>query len=378
MDMDFTRYSRHILLPRVGMEGQRKLNQASVLIIGAGGLGSPISLYLAAAGVGRIGLVDPDQVTVSNLQRQILYSTSQAGEDKVIAAKRRLTDLNPGCQVDIFPTTFTAQNARDIAEGFDSLVDGTDNLTTRYLINDLCVLTGRPYVFGAIQQFEGQVALFDARVGPCYRCVFGVPPAAEHIPLPSDSGVFGVIPGLVGLLQAAEVLKIILGIGDTLARKLVLINSLTSSFEHIEVQKEPSCPVCGESPEIDSLLDYEQHCGATYANQPVALPDECELTPAELADRLDSGVAFTLVDLRTDVEREISHIPGAVPLPYHQLGKKMDDFDRESQYVLFCRAGKTSAWAVKRFHQAGFNKVSYLKGGINAWVEETDPSMPQY
>ena len=378
MDVDFSRYSRQILLPRVGVEGQRKINQASVLIIGAGGLGSPISLYLAAAGVGRIGLVDPDQVSVSNLQRQILYSSNMAGEKKVDVAKRRLTDLNSDCQVDIFETVFTADNAPDIAEGYDILVDGTDNLTTRYLINDLCVLTGRPYVFGAIQQFDGQVALFDSRIGPCYRCVFGDPPPSEHIPLPADSGIFGVLPGLVGLLQAAETLKIILGIGETLAGKLVLINSLTAGFEHIDVQKDPSCSVCGENPEIEALLDYEQHCGASHSNEPVDLPEGCEITPSDLADRLKQSKDIILLDLRTAMERGISHIPGAVQIPYHQLEKKMDELNRESEYVLFCRAGKTSVWAVKRFHKAGFNKVTYLKGGINAWAKAFESSMPQY
>jgi adenylyltransferase/sulfurtransferase len=252
---ELLQYSKQILLPQVGIDGQRKLKQASVLIIGAGGLGSPISLYLAAAGIGRIGIVDPDRVSLSNLQRQVLYSFNMVGEMKVEVAEERLTGLNPCCQIDIFPVAFTSENAKEIAEGYNIIVDGTDNLTTRYLINDLCVLTARPYVYGAIQVFDGQIALFDSRIGPCYRCVFGSPPPSEHIPLPADSGVFGVLPGLVGLLQAAEILKIVLGIGETLAGKLVLINSLTAEFEHIEVLKDPNCPVCGENPEIEVLLD---------------------------------------------------------------------------------------------------------------------------
>ncbi len=378
MDVDFSRYSRQILLPRVGIDGQRKINQASVLIIGAGGLGSPISLYLAAAGVGRLGIVDPDQVSVSNLQRQILYSTSMVGDMKVEAAKLRLMDLNPDCQVDIFRVAFRSDNAHEIADGFEILVDGTDNLTTRYLINDLCVLTARPYVFGAIQQFDGQVALFDSRIGPCYRCVFGDPLPVEHIPLPADSGVLGVLPGLVGLLQAAETLKIILGIGETLAGKLVLVSSLNAGFERIEVQKDPRCPVCGENPEIKALLDYGEHCGASYHNEPIDLNEDCEITSSELADRLKQGEAINLVDLRTALERDISHIPGAAHIPYHQLGKKFDVLDQKAAYVLFCRAGKTSVWAQNQLHKAGFSKVRYLKGGINAWAEEIDPSMPQY
>lgn len=376
--LELLRYSKHILLPQVGIDGQRKLKQASVLIIGAGGLGSPIGLYLVAAGIGRIGVIDPGQVNISNLQRQVLHSSSMAGVFKVESAKKRLMDLNPHCEIDIYPVAFTSENAQEIAHGFDILVDGTDNLTTRYLINDLCVLTSRPYVFGAIHQFEGQMALFDSRVGPCYRCVFGDPPPSEHIPLPADSGVFGVLPGLVGLLQAAETLKIILGIGETLGGKLVLINSLAARFEHIDVQKDPNCRICGDDPEIKSLLDYAEHCGASYQNEPIDLHADCEITPSELADRLSQGDHINLMDLRTEIEASISQIPGAVHIPYHQLGEKIDDLDQEAEYVLFCRAGKTSIWALKHLHEAGFCKVRYLKGGINAWSKEIDPSMPQY
>ena len=249
------RYSRQVLLPQVGFEGQRKIMDASVLIVGIGGLGSISSLYLAAAGVGRIGLVDPDRVDISNLQRQVLYTSSMAGELKVEAAKKHLSDLNPHCQIDIYPTSFSVENAEAIAKGYDILVDGTDNLPTRYLINDLCVLTGRPFVFGAIEKFEGQMALFDPHSGPCYRCVFGDPPPPENMPNSGERGVFGVLPGLVGLLQAAETLKLILGLGETLAGKLVLVNSLYAGFEHIVVEKDRGCIVCGADPKIASLIE---------------------------------------------------------------------------------------------------------------------------
>jgi sulfur-carrier protein adenylyltransferase/sulfurtransferase len=249
------RYSRQVLLPQVGREGQRKIMDASVLVVGIGGLGSISSLYLAAAGVGRIGLVDPDDVDISNLQRQVLYSTSMAGELKTAAAKKRLSDLNPHCQIDLYPTAFSAENAETIADGYDIIVDGTDNLPARYLINDLCMLTGRPFVFGAIDRFEGQMALFDPRKGPCYRCVFGDPPQPENMPNSSERGVFGVLPGLVGLLQAAETLKLILDLGETLAGKLVLVNSLDAGIEHIVVEKDQDCIVCGTHPKIKTLTD---------------------------------------------------------------------------------------------------------------------------
>lgn len=375
---EYIRYSRQLILPQVGVEGQRKLKEASVLIVGAGGLGSPISLYLAAAGIGRIGLVDPDRVDESNLQRQVIYESGMVGQPKVEAARARLIDLNPHCQVDVFQTTFTSATAEEITSEFEILVDGSDNLTTRYLMNDLSVLTSRAYVFGAVQQFEGQMALFDARIGPCYRCIFGDPPPPEHFPIPGDSGVIGVLPGLVGMLQAAETLKFLLGIGDTLAGKLVLINSLTAEFEHIEVQKDPNCPVCGDHPEIKALLDYEQHCGASHKNEPLNLPEACEITPYELAERLNQDNKITLLDLRTTMELEVSHIPGAVHFPYHRLREKISELDQEADYVLFCRAGKTSVWALKQLNKAGINKVRYLMGGINAWAEEIDSSMKQY
>ena len=253
---ELARYSKQIILPQVGIEGQRKLKNASVLIIGLGGLGSPVSLYLTAAGVGRIGLVDGDRVGLSNLQRQVLYSTSVVGEAKTNAARRRLLDLNPHTQIDVYPETFTSENAKEIAELYDILVDGTDNLNSRYLINDLCVLTAKPFVYGAVDKFEGQIALFDPQNGPCYRCVFGDPPSPEHSPFPADNGVFGVLPGLVGLLQAAEALKFILEMGESLSGKMVLINSLNASFEHIDLQKNKNCIVCGDNPQINDLIDY--------------------------------------------------------------------------------------------------------------------------
>lgn len=372
------RYSKQIILTQVGIEGQRKLKRASALIIGLGGLGCSVSLYLAAAGVGRVGLVDCDQVALSNLQRQILYSTNRVGEGKAEAAKQRLLDLNPHCQIDDYHTTFTSENAKEIAEGYDIIVDGTDNLTTRYLINDLCVLTSKPFVYGAVDQFEGQMALFDSQSGPCYRCVFGDPPAPEHMPLSAEGGVFGVLPGLVGLLQAAETLKFFLEIGESLAGKLVLVNSLDARFEHIALQKNPNCVVCGEDPQIRKLIDYPEDCGLSYTNEPVEQQANYEVTPKELELELKQGDEIHLIDVRSVVESEITHIPGAKNIPYQELIQSIEKLDRKADYVLFCRAGKISAWAQNHLRKFGFRKVRYLKGGINAWAEQVDSGLPKY
>jgi len=371
-------YSRQLMLPKVGLAGQRKLKQAAVLIIGAGGLASPASLYLAAAGVGRIGIVDYDRVEISNIQRQILYDMGSLGQPKADAARERLLAINPHLQVDAFTEPFTSQNAVQVSEGFDILVDGTDNLTTRYLINDLCVLTGRPYVFGAVYQFEGQVALFDSTNGPCYRCVFGEPPPPEQGPSCADNSVIGVLPGLVGVLQATETLKIILGIGETLAGKLVLINALQASFPQIDVNKNPDCKVCGGKPQITHLMDYAEYCGASYANQPDHDQPNDEITPRQLAKRLNAGEQIQLIDLRSEIELQISHIPGAEHIPYLKLSQSLDKLNRDEELVLFCRNGSRSVWAQRLLQKAGFNHVQILHGGINAWVQDVDPSQPQY
>lgn len=375
---EILRYSRHLMIPEVGLEGQRKIKHASVMVVGAGGLGSPVGLYLAAAGVGHMGIVDYDQVEMSNLQRQVLHGMSTLGTPKAESARKRMLDINPTIQVDVFPTAITSENAFGLSKGFDILVDGTDNLPTRYLINDLSVLTGRPFVFGAVFRFEGQVSLFDARSGPCYRCVFGEPPPPELVPTCADNGVFGIMPGLVGLLQATETLKIILGIGETLSGKLVLINALDTSFQTVQVKKNPKCKICGESPSITTLVDYEAYCGVPFTNRPSHEHLEQEISPRELAERMAKGKKMRLIDVREAVEAQISSLPGAELIPYELLSLNLERLNPEEEIVLYCRSGNRSRYAQRLLMESGFKKVWNLSGGINAWGEQVDHSIWQY
>ena len=373
------RYSRHLVIPEVGMEGQRKLKAASVLIIGTGGLGSPIALYLAAAGVGRIGLVDYDVVDESNLQRQIVHGTDRLGMLKVESARKRLLELNPFIQVDVYNEIFSAENAETIASEYEILVDGTDNFPTRYLLNDLAVLTGRPYVYGSVFRFEGQVSVFDARRGPCYRCLFPEPPPPESVPSCADAGVFGVLPGTIGTLQATEVIKLILNAGQPLIGKLLLYDALDMSFEVIALRKNPQCKVCGEHPEITHLIDYEAFCGVPARPHPqVEAGEGFDLSPEELAQRLQSGASPVLIDVRHPVESQISALPGALQIPLEKLPTKLQELNPQAEYVLFCRTGVRSARALKIMRAAGFQHVKHLKGGLNAWAERIDPKMLRY
>ncbi len=376
---EIKRYSRHLLIPEVGMEGQRKLKAASVLVVGSGGLGSPVALYLAAAGVGRIGIVDYDVVDASNLQRQVLHSTEAVGTPKVESAKRRLVSLNPDIQVDAYDTAFTSANARQIAEPYDILVDGTDNFPTRYLINDLSVFTGKPYVYGSIFRFEGQVSVFDSREGPCYRCLFPEPPPPGSTPSCAEAGVFGVLPGTVGTLQATETLKLILGIGEPLTGKLMLYDALEMNFITVQLRKNPACKVCGEHPEITELIDYEDFCGAPIQE----IPDEevqsrWDITPPQLAKRLQEPNPPLLLDVRQPVERMIADLPGSKMIPLDQLPERLEELHPAQEIVVFCRAGHRSSRAVEFLHQAGFEQARNLRGGINAWSEEVDPNVRQY
>jgi molybdopterin/thiamine biosynthesis adenylyltransferase/rhodanese-related sulfurtransferase len=373
------RYSRHLVIPEVGMEGQRKLKAASVLIVGTGGLGSPIALYLAAAGVGHIGLVDYDVVDESNLQRQIAHGTDRLGMLKVESARKRLLELNPFIQVDVYNEVFSAENAETIASGYEILVDGTDNFPTRYLLNDLAVLTCRPYVYGSVFRFEGQVSVFDARHGPCYRCLFPEPPPPESVPSCADAGVFGVLPGTIGTLQATEVIKLILGVGQPLIGKLLLYDALDMSFEIITLRKSPQCKVCGEHPEITHLIDYETFCGVPARPHPQAEVGEgFDLSPEELAWRLQSGDSPVLIDVRHPVESQIAALPGALQIPLEKLPAKLQELNPHAEYVLFCRTGVRSARALKIMRMAGFQHVKHLKGGLNAWAERVDPKMLRY
>jgi adenylyltransferase/sulfurtransferase len=360
----------------VGLQGQRKLKAASVLIIGTGGLGSPVALYLAAAGVGRIGLVDFDVVDASNLQRQIIHGSGTLGDLKVESAKKRLLDLNPDIRVDAHNEMFSAENAFRIAEPYDIIVDCSDNFPTRYLSNDLAVLTGKPNVYGSIFRFDGQVSVFDASRGPCYRCIFPEPPPPGAVPTCAEGGVLGILPGTIGTLQATEVVKLILGVGEPLIGTLLLYDALEMRFDRIKLRKNPQCKVCGEHPEITGLMDYEAFCG--FGREPDALGEEWEITPAELADRLKRGDSLKLVDVREPHEAEIARIPGAESIPLGQLTSRIAELNPDEEIVLICKEGTRSARALKVLREAGFRKARNLKGGINAWAQAVEPSLPVY
>lgn len=376
---EIRRYSRHLLMPEVGLQGQRKLKAASVLVVGTGGLGSPVSLYLAAAGVGRIGLVDYDVVDFTNLQRQIVHGTSSLGREKVVSARDRLLDLNPSIQVDVYNEPFTADSALRIAAPYDLIIDGTDNFPTRYLINDVCVLSGKPNVYGSIFRFEGQLSVFWATHGPCYRCLFPEPPPPGLVPSCAEGGVFGVLPGTIGTLQATEALKLILGIGDPLIGKLLLYDALATSFETVQLKKHPRCRICSESPEITELIDYEAFCGAPgHERAEARLPEAWEIEPQELAGRLQRNEPLRLIDVREPHELEISRIDRAELIPLGELASRLHELDSAQDIVLFCKSGTRSARALELLAGAGFRKVKHLRGGINAWAEQIDPEQPIY
>ncbi len=376
---EILRYSRHLLIPEVGLEGQRKLKAASILVIGTGGLGSPVALYLAAAGVGHIGLVDYDIVDESNLQRQVIHGTSSLGELKVESARQRMLDLNPEIEVEIYNEPFTSANAMRIAQDYDVIVDGTDNFPTRYLSNDVCVLLGKPNVYGSIFRFEGQVSVFDARRGPCYRCLFPEPPPPGMVPSCAEGGVLGVLPGTIGTIQATEALKLILGIGEPLIGRLLLYNALDMSFDFVKLRKNPKCKICGENPEITELIDYDAFCGVAGHNlEEGSAGEEWDIMATELAQKLKKGEPICLIDVREPHELEISRLEGAELIPLGQLAARLSDLDSTKNIVLFCKSGTRSARALDILVSAGFRRVKNLKGGINAWAREIDPSLPIY
>jgi len=376
---EILRYSRHLLIPEVGLEGQRKLKAASVLIIGTGGLGSPVALYLAAAGVGHIGLVDYDVVDYSNLQRQVIHGTSTLGYLKVESARNRLVDLNPDIQVDIYNEPFISANARQVADPYDLIVDGTDNFPTRYLTNDLCVLTGKPNIYAAIYRFDGQVSVFDARQGPCYRCLFPEPPPPGLVPSCAEGGVLGVLPGTIGTLQATEALKVLLGIGQPLIGKLLLYNALDTSFEFIKLRKNPNCKVCGSNPTVTELIDYDAFCGVPgIGHTQGSAGDEWDITAGELAERLRQGDPIHLIDVREPHELEISRLDGAQIIPLGQLASRLPELNSTEEIIVFCKSGVRSERALEILAGAGFRKLHHLLGGINAWARDVDPSLPIY
>ncbi|MEN4013628.1 MAG: molybdopterin-synthase adenylyltransferase MoeB [Bellilinea sp.] len=376
---EILRYSRHLLIPEVGLEGQRKLKSAAILLVGSGGLGSAIGLYLAAAGVGRIGLVDYDRVDSSNLQRQVIHDSGRVGKLKVESARDRMRMLNPFVQVDIFNEVFSAANAERIAAEYAILVDGTDNFPTRYLLNDLAVLTKKPFVYGSIFRFEGQVSVFDATRGPCYRCLFPEPPPPDTVPSCADAGVFGVLPGTIGTIQAAEVIKYFLGIGEMLVGKLLLYDALEMSFQTIHLRKNPRCKACGENPEISQLIDYDAFCGIQTVNpNQNFVGSDRDIDPPELFERLKRGEKIHLIDVRDPVEQQVSALPGAVVIPLERLGNKVKELDPQGEYILFCRTGVRSARGVRQMAAAGFQRVKNLRGGLNAWADQVDPDMLKY
>jgi sulfur-carrier protein adenylyltransferase/sulfurtransferase len=372
------RYSRHLILPEVGLTGQQKLKAASVLIIGTGGLGSPVALYLAAAGVGRIGIVDYDVVEASNLQRQVLHGNASLEQPKVESGRKRMLDLNPDIQVDAYNILFNSETGPKIAAEYDILVDGTDNFPTRYLINDLAVMSGKPYVYGSVFRFEGQVSVFDARTGPCYRCLFPEPPPPGSVPSCGDAGVLGILPGTIGTLQATEVIKLILGNGKPLTGQLLLYDASNMSFHTVQLKKNPQCKLCGPNPEITELIDYEAFCGVPAHDRDVISLPVPDILPVVLAERLEQGESIQLLDVREPVEMQISKLDGSRLISLDDLPRRLADLDPNQETVVYCRVGVRSARAVDILQKAGFANVKNLRGGINAWADQVDPKMFRY
>jgi molybdopterin/thiamine biosynthesis adenylyltransferase/rhodanese-related sulfurtransferase len=378
--MDLTReelhrYSRHLILPDVALDGQMRIKAARVLLVGAGGLGSPAALYLAAAGVGTLGLVDFDVVDVTNLQRQVLHGTSAVGQSKLESARDRIGDLNPNVEVEMHETRLTSANALEIMREYDVIVDGTDNFATRYLTNDACVLLGKPNVYGSIFRFEGQASIFAMPDGPCYRCLFPNPPPPGLVPSCAEGGVLGVLPGIVGTIQATEALKLILGIGDTLVGRLLLIDAMGMRFHTVRVPRDPNCPACGTR-EIQELIDYDEYCGTPGGEMP-ARNDVPEITPTELAARLDAKDDFDLIDVREPYEWQLGRLPTARLIPLGQLPSALSTLDSTRDIVVYCRSGKRSADATLQLRSAGF-RATNLAGGILRWSDEVDPTIPKY
>jgi molybdopterin/thiamine biosynthesis adenylyltransferase/rhodanese-related sulfurtransferase len=374
---EIMRYSRHLIMPEVGMEGQLKIKAAKVLCIGTGGLGAPLGLYLAAAGVGRIGLVDFDVVDSTNLQRQVLFSTQDVGVPKTQAAANRLRGLNPDIQIDTYETQLTSANAFELFKDYDIIVDGTDNFPTRYLVNDASVMMGKLNVYGSIFRFEGQITVFGAPAGPCYRCLYPEPPPPGLVPSCAEGGVLGVLPGIVGTIQAAEALKLIIGKGDPLIGRLLLFDALAMKFRELKLRKNPDCPVCGTHPTQKGLIDYAEFCGIRGEEAPSTVTNIPEITPRELKARLDKGDDIYVLDVREPHEYQICNINGHL-IPLGELPQRVHELDSSKEIVAHCKSGKRSAQAVEFLRGAGFKKIQNLKGGILAWSDEVDPSVPKY
>ena len=378
---EIQRYSRHLIMPEVGMDGQRKLKASSVLCIGAGGLGSPAAMYLAAAGVGRIGIVDFDVVDFSNLQRQLLHGTQDVGRSKLESAKDRLQGLNPHLKVDTYETLLSSENALELFEPYDVILDGTDNFPTRYLVNDACVISGKPNAYGSIFRFEGQASVFATEGGPCYRCLYPEPPPPGLVPSCAEGGVFGVLPGIIGVIQATETIKLMLGVGEPLVGRFLIYDALKMRFRELKLRKDPECPVCGTNPTVTELIDYEQFCGIRPEEpaQPAGADgNEWETTPVELKQRLDAGDEVFILDVREPNEYQINRVPGSTLIPLGELPRRYQELDVEREVVVMCKMGGRSAKAVDYLRSVGFSRIKNLRGGVLEWIDKVDPSQPKY
>jgi sulfur-carrier protein adenylyltransferase/sulfurtransferase len=377
---EILRYSRHIIMPEVGIDGQEKIKKASILLIGCGGLGSPLSMYLAAAGVGRLGLVDFDLTDFTNLQRQVAFSTSDVGRPKVDATKDRINQINPNVEVTTYRTKLTAENVLDIFKDYDIIIDGTDNFPTRYLVNDACVFLNKPNIYGSIFRFEGQATVFWAAKGPCYRCLYPEPPPPGMVPSCAEGGVLGILPGTIGLIQATEALKMILGKGELLTGRLLLYNAMDMKFREVKLQKDPECPVCSVNPSITKLIDYEQFCGIGLGQEEATMDTNGipEMTVQELKAKIDRKEKYTLIDVREPHEYQICKIPGSRLIPLGEIALRASEIDTADEVILQCRSGGRSAKALQTLQTMGFKRLKNLRGGILAWSKEIDPSVPQY
>jgi len=376
---DLSRYSRHLILPEVGIEGQRRLKAARVLCVGTGGLGSPLAFYLAAAGIGTLGLVDFDVVDLSNLQRQIIHSTKDIGRKKLDSAAEKLTALNPVLNVVKHDTMLSSANALEILGSYDIVADGTDNFPTRYLVNDACVLTGKPNVYGSIFRFEGQASVFATKDGPCYRCLYPEPPPPGLVPSCAEGGVLGILPGLLGVIQATEVIKLILGKGQSLAGRLLLVDALNMRFRELKLRKNPECPVCGPNPTVTKLIDYQQFCGIhPETPQEKAMKNGIpQITVKELKQRLDAGEDIQLIDVREPFEYQIAQIGGKL-IPQNEVPTRLAEIDRDREVIVQCKSGGRSQRIAEFLQQAGYPRVANLAGGITAWSDEIDATVPKY
>jgi sulfur-carrier protein adenylyltransferase/sulfurtransferase len=377
---EIARYSRHLIMPEVTLDGQKRIKAASILCIGAGGLGSPIALYLAAAGIGRMGLVDYDIVDFSNLQRQILHGTEDVGRKKLNSARDRIKAINPNVQVDLHDMMFRSENAMQLVQDYDIVIDGTDNFPTRYLSNDVCVLMKKPNIYGSIFRFDGQCTVFAPHLGgPCYRCMFPEPPPPGMVPSCAEGGVLGVLPGMIGVMQAIEAIKLIMGIGDSLIGRLVSFDALKLRFKEFKIRRDPGCPICGDHPTIHQLIDYDQFCGIPQADAEAAKELEVPtITATELKTKIDRKEKFVLVDVREPFEYDISRIPGSKLIPLGELPARLSELDSADDIVLHCKVGGRSAKALRILQEAGFRKLNNLQGGITAWSDEVDPTTPKY